>query len=268
MNCPKCGTPIPPGELSCPHCGCVAESKKWNRTAKQNTETEEDMQANLELQIKLFRVILPLATVLVFGLCYLTIYALPIIALWIAALITYGVTLKAKIPSAVWWIAAAGTYAALVKFLHPENHVFIIVVSMFVFPVVGLLCYSFFLPSPHQNSPVYTNAQINSMTGVEYEKYIARCMAACGYRGIQFTPATNDFGVDIVATDQNGRLCAVQCKRYSSNLGIKPIQEVNAGATHYGCTRKIVVTNSYFTKNAKQLAKELGVELWDRNSIL
>lgn len=36
---------------------------------------------------------------------------------------------------------------------------------------------------------------------------------------------------------------------------------------HYGATVGAVVTNSYFTENAKRLAEETGINLWDRDVI-
>lgn len=109
---------------------------------------------------------------------------------------------------------------------------------------------------------------IDSMTGVQFEQLIASLLPRYGYSSVQTTPVTNDFGVDLLAVDCHGCRCAFQCKRYSKKLGIKPIQEVYAGAPHYGCTKTIVVTSTYFTENAYALARELGVDLWDRSTVL
>jgi restriction system protein len=48
---------------------------------------------------------------------------------------------------------------------------------------------------------------------------------------------------------------------------MKAIQEVHAAKAHYRCKRTAVVTNSTFTRNARKLAKSLGVELWDRDTV-
>lgn len=110
-------------------------------------------------------------------------------------------------------------------------------------------------------------ADIDSMTGEQFERYIAQRLRATGYSSVQLTPSSGDYGVDIVAIDQNGNKCAIQCKRYAKNVGVKAVQEVFAGASHYGCTRKIVVTSAYFTPNAIKLANEIGVELIDRSRL-
>ena len=50
-------------------------------------------------------------------------------------------------------------------------------------------------------------------------------------------------------------------------LGNTPIQEVVSGKTFYRCHIAVVMTNSYFTDGAKELAKETGTLLWDRNKL-
>lgn len=57
---------------------------------------------------------------------------------------------------------------------------------------------------------------------------------------------------------------AVQAKRYNSSVGIKAVQEIISGREFYKTDNAIVVTNSYFTNPARQMAKECHVELWDR----
>lgn len=60
---------------------------------------------------------------------------------------------------------------------------------------------------------------------------------------------------------------AIQCKNYSSALGNTPVQEVSAGMEFYNCHVGVVVTNSYFTKGAKELAQKVRVILWDRDKL-
>ena len=50
-------------------------------------------------------------------------------------------------------------------------------------------------------------------------------------------------------------------------LGNKPVQEVHAGKTIYGCSVAVVLTNNYFTEGGKEAARALGVELWDRDKL-
>lgn len=57
-------------------------------------------------------------------------------------------------------------------------------------------------------------------------------------------------------------------KRYNGKVSNAAIQEVHSGISYYGCSRGIVVTNSYFTKNAINLAEKYNIKLIDRNDIM
>ena len=98
--------------------------------------------------------------------------------------------------------------------------------------------------------------------GYDYEKYVARCLAREGFVDIRKTKGSGDFGVDITAKDPMGRTYAIQCKYYTGSVGPDAIQQVYTGRLHYGCQNCIVITNSTFSKAARTLAKEAGVELW------
>ena len=87
-----------------------------------------------------------------------------------------------------------------------------------------------------------------------------------GYERVKVTQGSGDQGVDVIAV-KNDKKYAIQCKRYSKKLGNKPVQEVNAGRTIYGCSIAVVVTNNYFTDGAKEAAQATGVELWDRDTL-
>ncbi|MCD8189099.1 MAG: restriction endonuclease [Clostridiales bacterium] len=102
------------------------------------------------------------------------------------------------------------------------------------------------------------------LSGLEYEHYCERWLIRSKkYRQVKVTPASGDFGADITAIDKKGRKWVFQCKRYSSKLGNKPIQEVVAAKSHYNASCAAVITNSSFTDNARQLAKENNVVLYE-----
>ena len=105
-------------------------------------------------------------------------------------------------------------------------------------------------------------SEINNMTGVQFENYVSDLLRKKGH-SVQLTPKTGDYGVYLI---MDGHV-AIQCKRYGKSVGAKAIQEVYSGMQHYGCTSAIVATNSVFTANAKTLANELGVILWDGSTI-
>jgi restriction system protein len=72
--------------------------------------------------------------------------------------------------------------------------------------------------------------------------------------------------VDIIAVVGNQRV-AIQCKNYKKPVGNRPVQEVYTGARHHGCQQKWVVAPAGFTKGAVDLARSVGVVLFDANSI-
>ena len=56
------------------------------------------------------------------------------------------------------------------------------------------------------------------------------------------------------------KIC-IQCKRYSSPVGNKAVQEIIADKQFYGGTHAFVVSNAGFTKSAETPAKKTGVIL-------
>lgn len=103
---------------------------------------------------------------------------------------------------------------------------------------------------------------VKYMTGTEFERYVADKLRARGYHDVRFTPATGDYGVDILAT-KRGKVYAFQCKCYTGSVGVSAVQEVFSGSRKYQADKAVVITNSHYTPNARTLAGDLGVSLWD-----
>lgn len=87
-----------------------------------------------------------------------------------------------------------------------------------------------------------------------------------GFNNVKVTQYSGDFGVDIIAYKDDIKY-AIQCKKYSSPVGIKAVQEVIGSKTMNDCHVAVVLTNNYFTSSAKELAKKNNVLLWDRNKL-
>lgn len=107
---------------------------------------------------------------------------------------------------------------------------------------------------------------IDNMDGLVFENYFSDLLRNNGYKSVKTTKATGDYGIDVLAR-KGKKKYAFQCKRYNSNVGVNAIQEAYAGAASYNADISVVVTNSYFTPNAIELARKLSVLLWDRNTL-
>ncbi|MDY0977733.1 restriction endonuclease [Massilia sp. CFBP9012] len=95
--------------------------------------------------------------------------------------------------------------------------------------------------------------------GEAFERQVALVFEACGMQ-VQTTPRTGDYGVDLVVASGQQRL-AIQVKDLAGPAGIAAVQEVSAGALHYGCTGTVVVSNNGFTDAARTLANATNTRL-------
>lgn len=113
----------------------------------------------------------------------------------------------------------------------------------------------------------YEMSAIDSMTGVEFEKFLAKLYRKQGFRVME-TPASCDYGADLILKSGNNKI-SIQAKRYcaSQKVGVKAVQEVQASLNYYGADSGMVVTNRVFTSNAVKLARINHVELVDRDKL-
>ena len=102
----------------------------------------------------------------------------------------------------------------------------------------------------------------NKQTALLYEKHVANLLRLQGFRNVELTKRSGDFGADILCVDIQGNTCAIQCKYYSGHVGYKAVEEALAGARYYSCMRALLVTNNKYTKSAIKGANKLGVELF------
>ena len=108
--------------------------------------------------------------------------------------------------------------------------------------------------------------QVDQMSGAEFEEFLRLRYKAEGYT-VHKTPYTGDYGADLIL-EKGRQKIAVQAKRYKSNVGIKAVQEISAAKLHYGANEAWVVTNSFFTKAAAELAKSNKVKLVNRDELV
>jgi predicted RecB family endonuclease len=110
----------------------------------------------------------------------------------------------------------------------------------------------------------YTLDELDKMEGHDFEYAVADLLRYNGYRDVEVTQGSGDYGIDILARRKNVKY-AIQCKRYNSSVGVKAVREAGSGAEYYGCDMAAVITNSTFTKQAINMAETIGVRLCDRS---
>jgi hypothetical protein len=104
-----------------------------------------------------------------------------------------------------------------------------------------------------------------SLTGERWEKFLADVFEAHGY-SVELTKVSGDQGVDLIVQYSRVRL-AVQAKGYSGSVGNAAVQEAVAGRIFYNCTHCAVITNSTFTKSARELASRTSCVLIGESEI-
>ncbi len=112
----------------------------------------------------------------------------------------------------------------------------------------------------------YTIEDIDELDGLDFELFLQKLFSKMGYTA-EVTKSTGDQGADLILF-KLGRKIAIQAKRYNTKLDNTPIQEILGAKAYYGCNETMVVTNSYFTKKAIELAHVNQVQLIDRDDLI
>ncbi|MBQ4307722.1 MAG: restriction endonuclease [Lachnospiraceae bacterium] len=107
---------------------------------------------------------------------------------------------------------------------------------------------------------------MDDLEGHDFEYYCADLLRANGFEGVRVTKGSGDFGADILA-EKDGVTYAVQCKIYSSPIGVFAVQQAVAGREYYHRMVAAVMTNQYYTRAAEEAADRMLVLLWDRDDL-
>jgi restriction system protein len=97
------------------------------------------------------------------------------------------------------------------------------------------------------------------ISGTEFEQLCSDLLRESGWDA-RATKATGDQGVDIIA-QREGLTVVLQCKRYSSPVGNRAVQEAFSGKEFEDADYAAVVSNADYTTAARQLANKNGVLL-------
>lgn len=118
----------------------------------------------------------------------------------------------------------------------------------------------------HFNSSKFvTMYLIDAMDGYQFENFLVEIFQTLGY-DVKETKKTQDQGADLFVT-RFGKNMVIQAKNYSGSVGNSAVQQAISAKAFYGCDEAMVVTNSYYTKSAMELAESARVRLIDRNEL-
>ena len=123
-----------------------------------------------------------------------------------------------------------------------------------------------FSESETEPEPLLESFCYDTMDGHEFETFCSKVLLNNGFNKAEITAGSGDFGTDILA-EKDGITYAIQCKCYSNNVGIAAVQEANSGRDYYNAMVGAVMTNRYFTPQAKAQAEKSKILLWDRDRL-
>lgn len=106
----------------------------------------------------------------------------------------------------------------------------------------------------------------DNMDGHDFEYFCSDILRKNGFYNVEVTQGSGDHGIDILA-EKDDISYAIQCKCYSSNIGNAAVQQAHTGKSLYKKDVAVVMTNQFFTQQAKDEAIQLGVKLWDRDKL-
>lgn len=140
--------------------------------------------------------------------------------------------------------------------------IFIALLSAFIWLIGYIVC-----KLGNDKFEACTMQQIDKMDPYKFEEYIRDLYKNMGYYAM-CTPKSGDYGADVLIQDGNYKV-AIQVKRYGkkNSTGIEAVQQVIGAREYYKVDDGIVITTSYFTQAARDLAESAGVELIDRDDL-
>jgi len=139
--------------------------------------------------------------------------------------------------------------------MYEDIYLIILLIGVLILCLVGLLV----LKYAKRKYP----GDIDLMEGHDFEYFCADLLRKKGFQEVEVTKGSGDYGIDILA-QKDGVTYGIQCKCYTTPVGVKAVQEAYAGRDYYDCMVGVVLTNQYFTTPAVEVAKKLKIMLWDR----
>lgn len=107
--------------------------------------------------------------------------------------------------------------------------------------------------------------QIDNLSGLDFEYYLFYLFKKHHIR-TKITSYTHDFGADLILKYHRKRI-VIQAKRWNDNVGIKAVQETIGAMSYYKAKYGVVITNSFYTKSAFELAAASEIVLLNRHDL-
>lgn len=103
---------------------------------------------------------------------------------------------------------------------------------------------------------------IDRLTGHQFVDLVEFILHIDGFR-TGAKKYSSDFGGDLIV-ERDGVRCAIQIKRYSTPVGVNAVKNAITAKIFYHADRALVISNSFYTQPAHDLACMAGVRLLDR----
>lgn len=107
---------------------------------------------------------------------------------------------------------------------------------------------------------------VDTMTGIEFEHYVAKLLAKQGYKHISLTERY-DYGIDIIA-EKDDIKWGIQVKRHTGLVKALAVRQAVTALKKYGCDRAMVISNSKFSRVAVELARTNDCILVERSKLV
>lgn len=104
--------------------------------------------------------------------------------------------------------------------------------------------------------------QVDELSGLDFEYFLFYLFKKKGIH-TKITSYTHDFGADLILR-RHGKRIVIQAKRWSDNVGIQAVQETIGAMSYYKAKHGVVITNSFYTKSAIELANASDIVLLNR----
>ena len=110
-----------------------------------------------------------------------------------------------------------------------------------------------------------TGVGLDFMDEAAFERYLALLFTRMGYQVRRVNYADN---VSTLMAARNGVSYVIQARRNRRKVGIRAIEDAIATRKHLKCERAIVVTNHFFSNQARKIAKANQVLTLDRHDLI